>query len=131
MKLLLLSSPNFFVEEDKILATLFEEGLDILKPQKLGKGIVNPALHNIQTGVVGKDGDTAFYTFDNPFSHAVTVGHRTERLENEGMVGEYKVTAELFRRFDSNARAVERTEHACDLCVFIGYDVDAVVVPGL
>lgn len=34
MKLLLLSSPNFFVEEDKILATLFEEGLDILHLRK-------------------------------------------------------------------------------------------------
>lgn len=34
MKLLLLSSPYFFVEEDKILATLFEEGLDILHLRK-------------------------------------------------------------------------------------------------
>ena len=34
MKLLLLSSHNFFVEEDKILATLFEEGLDILHLRK-------------------------------------------------------------------------------------------------
>ena len=34
MKLLLLSSPNFFVEEDKRLATLFEEGLDILHLRK-------------------------------------------------------------------------------------------------
>lgn len=34
MKLLLLSSPNFFVEEDKILTTLFEEGLDILHLRK-------------------------------------------------------------------------------------------------
>lgn len=34
MKLLLLSSPNFFVEEDKILATLFEEGLDVLHLRK-------------------------------------------------------------------------------------------------
>ena len=34
MKLLLLSSPNFFVEEDNILATLFEEGLDILHLRK-------------------------------------------------------------------------------------------------
>ena len=34
MKLLLLSSPNFFVEEDKILAALFEEGLDILHLRK-------------------------------------------------------------------------------------------------
>ena len=34
MKLLLLSSPRFFVEEDKILATLFEEGLDILHLRK-------------------------------------------------------------------------------------------------
>ena len=31
---MLLSSPNFFVEEDKILATLFEEGLDILHLRK-------------------------------------------------------------------------------------------------
>lgn len=35
MKLLLLSSPHFFVEEDKILATLFEEGLDVLHLRKL------------------------------------------------------------------------------------------------
>lgn len=34
MKLLLLSNPNFFVEEDKIIATLFEEGLDILHLRK-------------------------------------------------------------------------------------------------
>lgn len=36
MKLILLSTPHFFVEEDKILTTLFEEGLDLLhlrKPQ--------------------------------------------------------------------------------------------------
>ncbi|MBQ8051003.1 MAG: thiamine phosphate synthase [Bacteroidaceae bacterium] len=36
MKLILLTSPDFFIEEDKILTTLFEEGLDILhlrKPQ--------------------------------------------------------------------------------------------------
>ena len=36
MKLILLSTPHFFVEEDKILTALFEEGLDILhlrKPQ--------------------------------------------------------------------------------------------------
>lgn len=34
MKLLLLSSPHFFVEEDKILSSLFEEGLDILHLRK-------------------------------------------------------------------------------------------------
>lgn len=34
MKLILLSNPNFFVEEDKILTTLFEEGLDILHIRK-------------------------------------------------------------------------------------------------
>lgn len=34
MKLLLLSSPDFFVEEDKILTTLFEEGLDVLHLRK-------------------------------------------------------------------------------------------------
>ena len=34
MKLILLTSPEFFVEEDKILATLFEEGLDILHLRK-------------------------------------------------------------------------------------------------
>ncbi|MCF0199129.1 MAG: thiamine phosphate synthase [Bacteroidaceae bacterium] len=34
MKLILLSNPDFFVEEDKILATLFEEGLDILHLRK-------------------------------------------------------------------------------------------------
>lgn len=34
MKLLLVSSPHFFVEEDKILATLFEEGLDFLHLRK-------------------------------------------------------------------------------------------------
>lgn len=36
MKLLLLSSPTFFVEEDKILATLFEDGLDVLHLRKPG-----------------------------------------------------------------------------------------------
>ncbi|MBQ7461576.1 MAG: thiamine phosphate synthase [Bacteroidaceae bacterium] len=34
MKLILLTSPDFFVEEDKILTTLFEEGLDILHFRK-------------------------------------------------------------------------------------------------
>ena len=34
MKLLLLSSQNFFVEEDKILTALFDEGLDILHLRK-------------------------------------------------------------------------------------------------
>lgn len=36
MKLILLTSPNFFVEEDKILTTLFEEGLDVLHVRKPG-----------------------------------------------------------------------------------------------
>lgn len=34
MKLILLSRPDFFVEEDKILTTLFEEGLDIFHLRK-------------------------------------------------------------------------------------------------
>lgn len=34
MKLILLSNPNFFVEEDKILTALFEEGIDILHIRK-------------------------------------------------------------------------------------------------
>ena len=34
MKLILLTSPEFFIEEDKILTTLFEEGLDILHLRK-------------------------------------------------------------------------------------------------
>lgn len=34
MKLVLLTSPTFFVEEDKILSTLFEEGLDMLHLRK-------------------------------------------------------------------------------------------------
>lgn len=34
MKLILLTSPDFFVEEDKILTTLFEEGLDYLHLRK-------------------------------------------------------------------------------------------------
>lgn len=34
MKLLLMSNPNFFVEEDKIIATLFDEGLDIMHLRK-------------------------------------------------------------------------------------------------
>ncbi len=34
MKLILLTSPTFFVEEDKILTTLFEEGLDLLHLRK-------------------------------------------------------------------------------------------------
>lgn len=34
MKLILLSNPDFFVEEDKILTSLFEEGLDILHLRK-------------------------------------------------------------------------------------------------
>lgn len=34
MKLAILTQPTFFVEEDKIITTLFEEGLDILHLQK-------------------------------------------------------------------------------------------------
>lgn len=34
MKLILLTSADFFVEEDKILATLFDEGLDVLHLRK-------------------------------------------------------------------------------------------------
>ena len=34
MKLILISSPTYFVEEDKIITTLFEEGLDILHLRK-------------------------------------------------------------------------------------------------
>lgn len=34
MKLILLTSPEFFIEEDKILTSLFEEGLDILHLRK-------------------------------------------------------------------------------------------------
>lgn len=34
MKLILLTCPEFFVEEDKILTTLFEEGLDVLHLRK-------------------------------------------------------------------------------------------------
>jgi len=34
MKLILITCPDFFVEEDKILTTLFEEGLDILHLRK-------------------------------------------------------------------------------------------------
>ena len=36
MKLILLTTPNFFIEEDKILTTLFEEGLDQLHLRKPG-----------------------------------------------------------------------------------------------
>ncbi|HIY37265.1 MAG TPA: thiamine phosphate synthase, partial [Candidatus Paraprevotella stercorigallinarum] len=36
MKLILLTTPDFFVEEDKILTALFEEGLDILHLRKPG-----------------------------------------------------------------------------------------------
>ena len=34
MKLVILTQPKFFVEEDKILTALFDEGLDILHLQK-------------------------------------------------------------------------------------------------
>lgn len=34
MKLIVLSTPNFFVEEDQILTALFEEGLDLLHIRK-------------------------------------------------------------------------------------------------
>ena len=34
MKLILLTCPDFFVEEDKILSTLFDEGLDVLHLRK-------------------------------------------------------------------------------------------------
>lgn len=36
MKLILLTTPDFFLEEDKILTALFEEGLDILHLRKPG-----------------------------------------------------------------------------------------------
>ena len=34
MKLILITTPTYFVEEDKILTTLFDEGLDILHLRK-------------------------------------------------------------------------------------------------
>lgn len=34
MKLILITTPTYFVEEDKIIATLFDEGLDILHLRK-------------------------------------------------------------------------------------------------
>ena len=34
MKLIVVTAPTFFVEEDKILTTLFDEGLDILHLRK-------------------------------------------------------------------------------------------------
>ena len=34
MKLILITPPNYFVEEDKIITALFEEGLDILHLRK-------------------------------------------------------------------------------------------------
>ena len=37
MKLILLSTPEFFVEEDKIISALFEEGLDLLHLRKPGQ----------------------------------------------------------------------------------------------
>lgn len=36
MKLVIMTKPTFFVEEDKILATLFEEGMDALHLRKSG-----------------------------------------------------------------------------------------------
>ena len=36
MKLVLMTKPSFFVEEDKIIATLFNEGLDNLHLYKPG-----------------------------------------------------------------------------------------------
>ncbi len=36
MKLIVLTNPGFFVEEDKVLTTLFDEGLDILHLRKPG-----------------------------------------------------------------------------------------------
>ena len=37
MKLILLTTPRFFVEEDKILTDLFDEGLDVLHVRKPGE----------------------------------------------------------------------------------------------
>ena len=34
MKLIIMTSPTYFVEEDKILETLFEEGMEVLHPNK-------------------------------------------------------------------------------------------------
>lgn len=34
MKLILITTPTYFVEEDKIITTLFDEGLDILHLRK-------------------------------------------------------------------------------------------------
>ena len=34
MKLILITPPTYFVEEDKIITSLFEEGLDILHLRK-------------------------------------------------------------------------------------------------
>ena len=34
MKLILITSPTYFVEEDKIITTLFDEGLEIMHLRK-------------------------------------------------------------------------------------------------
>lgn len=36
MKLIVVTAPTFFVEEDKIITALFEEGLDILTSEEAG-----------------------------------------------------------------------------------------------
>ncbi len=36
MKLIVVTTPTFFVEEDKIITALFEEGLDVLHLRKAG-----------------------------------------------------------------------------------------------
>ena len=41
MKLIVVTAPTFFVEEDKIITALFEEGLDILHLRKLPPCIQN------------------------------------------------------------------------------------------
>ena len=41
MKLIVVTTPTFFVEEDKIITALFEEGLDILENRKLRPCIQN------------------------------------------------------------------------------------------
>ena len=38
MKLIVVTAPTFFVEEDKIITALFEEGLDILHLRKPSSG---------------------------------------------------------------------------------------------
>ena len=78
MKLILITTPEYFVEEDQILNALFEEGLDILHLRKPGteavpdnySGHISASCHTLEE--VQEDKKTCDYVFLSPIFDSIS-----------------------------------------------------------